>query len=155
MLCRKCTMSTTKSPGAGIVYMTPQPRQFRQIASRMGNMRDNLSPGFMETTKPDLLDQFAEKFRSTGIDIGSEEFSELKVLEEFLGSHVLANRTCDVQCMMLWSEWVRTVRHQTPGYPKLILEKVFREVITDNYGIKVANYNGFRGPVYSGIKFVP
>ncbi|MFA4848730.1 MAG: hypothetical protein WC626_03305 [Methanoregula sp.] len=135
--------------------MNPQPRQFRQIASKKGNVRDYHSPVFMETTSPDLLDQFAEKFRSTGIDIGIEEFSELKVLEEFLGRHVLANRICDVQCMMLWSEWVRTVRSQTPGYPKLILEKVFREVITENYGIKVANYNGFRGPVYPGIKFVP
>jgi hypothetical protein len=148
-------MSTTKSPGAGIAYMTPQPRQFRQIANKKGNVRDYLSQVFMKTTSPDLPDQFAEKFRSTGIDIGIEEVSELKVLEEFLGRHVMANRICDVQCMMLWSEWVRTFRCQTTGYPKLILEKEFRKVIMDNYGIKVANYNGFRGPVYPGIKFVP
>ena len=101
-----------------------------------------------------MLNQFSEKFRLTGIDTSIENEQELKVLEQFLNSHVQANRICDVQCMMLWSEWVRAFQRHTSKYPTQILEKEFRNVITDNYGIKVANYSA-RGAVFSGIKFVP
>ena len=148
------TTFTTKSPGAGIAFRTPLPKQFRQIASRSIKAGDHLTQVSNDQANSGMLNQFGDKFRSTGIDASLENEQEIKVLEQFLEGHVQANKICDVQCMMLWSEWVRTFQRHTSKYPTQILEKEFRNVITDNYGIKVANYSA-RGAVFSGIKFVP
>jgi hypothetical protein len=53
-----------------------------------------------------------------------------------------------------WNEWVRTFRHRIHGFPKLVLEKELRSVITDKFSVAIAE-NGFRGVVYCGIRFVP
>jgi hypothetical protein len=148
-------MSTTKSSGTGIAYMTPLPKQFRQIANKKGKAPNDLAPIVMETAGPSILDQFEEKFRLDGIAAGLDGSQEFRVFEDFLGRHVQANRICDVQCMLLWNEWVRTYRRQTPGYPKRILEKEFREIITENYDVKIAHHDIRRGAVYHGIKFIP
>lgn len=145
-------MSTTKS--SVTLFRTPQPELFPRNASRQSGAGDYLSTVFMDKVSPGMLKRFGEQVRLTGINPGPEDLHELDILDQFLGRHVQENRICDVQCMLLWSEWVRTFRRQTPGYPKLILEKEFRAVIMDNFGVEIANDNP-RGAVYSGIKFVP
>jgi len=92
--------------------------------------------------------------RFAGVDISPGELDELRAFDEFLARHVQANGICDVQCMLLWNEWVRTFRRNTHGFPKLILEKEFRSVIMDRFGVGISN-EGFRGNVYPGIQYVP
>jgi hypothetical protein len=115
---------------------------------------DRTSSAFMDTANLEMLNRFGEQFRLSGIDISPEEFDELRVFDEFLARHVQPNRICDVQCMLLWNEWVLTFRRHIRGFPNLILEKEFRGVITDKFGVEIAN-DGFRGAVYPGIRFVP
>jgi hypothetical protein len=154
MLGRRFVMNLAKSSGTGIVLETPQPKKIRKTPYGAAGTAGRFPPTFMEEADVEMLDQFAEKFRLTGIDFGPEDTHEIKVLEQFLGRHVQANKICDVQCMLLWSEWIRTFQRRTPGFPKLIREKEFRTIITDNFGIEIAN-TGSRGAVYPGIKFVP
>jgi hypothetical protein len=101
-----------------------------------------------------ILNQFIEQIPREGIDISAEEFNEILILDEFLSGHVMENRTCDVQCMLLWSEWVRTFRRNIPGFPNIIREKEFRSLITDMYDVGIGD-DGFRGDVYPGLRFVP
>jgi hypothetical protein len=108
----------------------------------------------MDKTNLEMLNRFGEQFQLTGMDIRQEEIHELRVFDEFLARHVQPNGIYDVQCMLLWSEWVRTFRSQIRGFPKLIREKEFRSVIMDKFGVAIAE-NGFRGAVYPGIRFVP
>jgi hypothetical protein len=120
--------------------------------SRTLRAGDCLSP--FTGTENAVLNQFGEQFRVTGIEISDDEISELRIFDEFLANHVQPNRICDVQCMLLWNEWVRTYRRQTHEFPKLVREKEFRSVITDKFGTGIAD-DGFRDPVYPGLKFVP
>jgi len=101
-----------------------------------------------------VLNQFGRQFRDAGTGIDQEELQELRVFDEFLAYHVQPNGICDVQCMLLWNEWVRAFLRQTRAFPKLILEEEFRSVITDKFGVDVADA-GFRGSIYNGIRFVP
>ncbi|MFZ1128903.1 hypothetical protein [Methanoregula sp.] len=63
-------------------------------------------------------------------------------------------RICSVQCMLLWSEWVRAFRRRISGFPKLIGKEEFHNAIADRFGAEMA-YDGYRGAVYTGIRFVP
>jgi len=154
MMGRRFTLTTTKSSGNALIFRTPQQNQIRGIPDGAGSAGGSLQPTFMEEADLEMLNQFGEKFRLTGINAGPDDSHEIKVLEQFLGRHVQKNQICDVQCMLLWNEWVRTFQRRTPGFPKLIREKEFRNVITENFNIKVVR-NGSRGVVYPGIKFVP
>jgi len=157
MLCRIFIMTTTTSSGASRSHGShgsPQQKQFFRIQDVTGSKGSSLHPTFMEEADLEMLNRFGEKFRLTGIDFGPEDSHEIKVLEQFLGRHVQQNRICEVQCMLLWNEWIRSYQRRTPGFPKLIREKEFRNVITDNFGIKVANTSS-RGSIYPGIKFIP
>jgi hypothetical protein len=147
-------MTTTKRSGSGIVLRTQQQEQVPKTPGGAGSRRTSRSPTFMEEADREMLNQSGEKFRLTGIDFGPEDTHEIKVLEQFLGRHVQMNQICDVQCMLLWNEWVRTFQRRTPGFPKVIREKEFRNVILDNFGIKIANTSS-RGAIYPGLKFVP
>ncbi|MCK9593424.1 MAG: hypothetical protein M0Q91_15570 [Methanoregula sp.] len=108
----------------------------------------------MNTANSGMLDRFNGRYRSGSVDISAEDSSELGVFYEFLSHHVQPSRTCDVQCMRLWSEWVRTFQRRTNGFPEQVLEKEFRSAITDLFGVAVAE-DGFRGTVYPGLRFVP
>jgi hypothetical protein len=152
MLGRKFTMTLTTHSGTGIV-LSPQ-QQIRKTPSSAMSAGASLQPTFMEEADYEILHHFGEKFRLTGIDLDPEDSHEIKVLVQFLGRHVKRNQICDVQCMLLWNEWIRTIQRRTPGFPKLIREKEFRDVITKNFNIKIAT-DGFRGAVYPGIKFIP
>lgn len=115
------------------------------------NARDGLSPVFTDKTRtPD----YSEQFRLSGIDISPEEIHELGIFNEFLSHHVLQNKICNVQCILLWNEWVRTFLRQTHEFPMIILEKEFRTVVEEHFGAGIVNED-FRGAVYTGIKFVP
>jgi hypothetical protein len=108
----------------------------------------------MDKAARELFDRYGEKFRVTGIDIGPEEFQELKVFDEFLARHVKPNGFHDVQCMLLWSEWIRSFRRQSPGFPKLVHEKEFSGFVTDKFEVKIVN-DPLWGKVYPGIRFSP
>jgi hypothetical protein len=95
-----------------------------------------------------------DRFRMTGIDLSPDEVNELEVFEEFLERHVQPNRNRDVQCMLLWSEWVRTYRRHVPGFPDLIREREFQTVIMDRFSTEIAT-DGKRGFVYTGVQFLP
>lgn len=146
-------MSTTQSSETCISIMTPRQEHILPATSRTLIAGDGLSP-FSGPADAEVLNQFGEQFRVTGIEISDDEISELRIFDDYLARHVQPNRICDVQCMLLWNEWVRTYRRQTHEFPKLIREKEFRSVITDKFGTGIAD-DGFRGPVYQGIKFVP
>jgi hypothetical protein len=146
-------MSATQSTGTSIAFRTLRPQEFHQTASRPIH-EVYIPPVFTDKTNIDMLNRFGEQFQLTGIDISPEESRELRVFDKFLARHVQPNMICDVQCMLLWNEWIRTFQRRTPGFPKLIREKEFRDVITKNFNIKIAT-DGFRGAVYPGIKFIP
>jgi len=147
-------MSATQSQGTCIAFRTPRQKQIYQTVSRPVSAGSSLSPAVMDTTNLEMLNRFGEQFQVTGIGINPEEVHELRVLDEFLARHVQPNGIYDVQCMLLWSEWVRTFRSQIRGFPQLIRENEFRSVITEKFGLAIAE-NGFRGAVYPGIRFVP
>jgi hypothetical protein len=147
-------MTNTKSSGSSAAVRAAQPEQFYQTSPRPVSAGDYLNPPFLDTAALEVMDRFSEKFLPAGTDAGPEEYHELRVLEQFLGRHVKPAGIRDVQCMLLWSEWVRTFCRRTPGFPKLIREKEFREVITGTFDTDIA-HKGFRGNVYNGIKFVP
>lgn len=147
-------MSATQSQGSCIVFRTPSTQQTNETEIIPVSPGNSLFPVLMDKTNLEMLNRFGEQFQLTGMDINQEEIHELRVFDEFLARHVQPNGIYDVQCMLLWSEWVRTFRSQIHGFPKLIREKEFRSVITDKFGVAIAE-NGFRGAVYPGIRFVP
>jgi hypothetical protein len=130
------------------------PEQSRQIPGRTAGKGDHPFPEFIDRESLDTLSRFGEKFRLAGIDSDPSEFHELNVFNAFLEAHVKPNSTQSVQCMLLWSEWVRAFQRQASGFPKLIREKEFSTVIMDKFGVAIAN-NDARGKIYPGIKFVP
>ena len=147
-------MSSTKSTVTRIASGTSRLKQFPRNTGRSLNAGDFFSPASMNTANSGMPERFNERYRSGGFDITHEEFSELRVFYEFLAHHVQPSRTCDVQCMRLWSEWVRTFQRLTNGFPNQILEQEFRSAITDIFGVAIAE-DGFRGIVYPGLRFVP
>jgi hypothetical protein len=132
MLDWRFMMSTTNSSGPSAAFSTS--RQFHQL--------------------PGMPDQPGDVARLAGIDLSPDEFSELRAFDEFLVRHVQPNRIWDVQCRLLWNEWVRTFRRETHGFPNLILEKEFNDVVIDRFGVGIAN-DDFRGAVYPGLRYVP
>ncbi|MFY9801303.1 MAG: hypothetical protein WAK10_08655 [Methanoregula sp.] len=147
-------MSATQSAGTCIAFRTPRPEQIPRSKGRTLSAGDNISPEFTDKTNLEMLDRFGEQFRLNGIDVSQEEIYELRVFDQFLAHHVQPNGIYNVQCMLLWSEWVRAFRHQIEGFPKLIREKEFHCAITDKFGIGIVA-DGLRGKVFPGIRFVP
>jgi hypothetical protein len=147
-------MSTTKSSGTTISENLPDLVQFHQTAGSPWKAGDRIPAVLLDKASPWMQNRVDELFQNYGIDISLEELRELNLLENFLARHVQPNEIYDVQCMLLWSEWVRAFRNQSSGFPKLFLEKEFSSVITEKFGVVIAN-NSFRGTVYSGIRFVP
>lgn len=154
MLCRQFTMSSTKSTVTRIASSRTRPEQFPRTVARPLSAGELLSPAFMNTANSGMLERFNERYRSDGVDTSIEESSELGVFYEFLAHHVQLRRTADVQCMRLWSEWVRFFQRRTSGFPEQVLEQEFRSAITDIFGVAIAE-DGFQGTIYSGLRFVP
>ena len=98
--------------------------------------------------------ELEKNYTDLGIKVSPEELDELKTFEDFLSLHLRPNAICDVQCMLLWSEWVRFNRKERKKVPELILEKEFRNLIMNRYDLSIGE-DGFRGYIYPGIKYVP
>jgi hypothetical protein len=147
-------MSSTKSSGAGIAFSTSLPDRLAHAAAGPLNAGDCLSPVFGVQPDHGLQPGSAGPCPPSLDDLSPEDFREIDVFEEFLDDHVKENAICDVQCMLLWSEWVRTFRRKNSGFPRLIREKEFRSAVTDTFGVGIMT-DGGRGPVYAGLKFVP
>jgi hypothetical protein len=131
-------MATVQSPGTRAGYRTAQPRRLRQIteASTPKGSRLDAPAGFS-------LD-----------DLSPEEYLEIQICDEFLADHIRPDSIRDVQCMLLWSEWVRSYQRRTRTFPKRILEEEFRKSVTGRFGIGIA-CDDHRGAVYPGLRFVP
>jgi hypothetical protein len=108
----------------------------------------------MRETDPDLMSRFCEKFLPTDTEATMEESREFRAMEQFLVRHVKPAGIRDVQCMLLWNEWVRSFTRESFSFPRIFREKAFNEAVTDTFGIAIAR-NGSQGEVFRGIKFVP
>jgi len=106
---------------------------------------------FPPVTKGEELEK---TYSDSGLEVSPEELGELKTFQEFLTQHTKPSAIRDVQCMLLWAEWVRFYKRQTKRVPDLILEKEFRDLILGRFGCAVAE-DGVRGFVYPGIKYIP
>lgn len=130
-------MATAQSPGTGIAFGIAQPRRLRKIARTHA-----------------VLTRYAEQNRLLKTDIPHDNYRELMLLDEFLTNHIQQDGLCNVQCMLLWTEWVRIFLRHTHRFPVMILEDELRQAITNHLGIEIAD-DDTRGPVYPGIRFVP
>lgn len=80
---------------------------------------------------------------------------EDSAFEEFLARHVTGGKECAVQCMLLWTEWLR-FHMRTKGkrdFPEKIRLAEFNERIHQKFEPALA-FDESRGPLYVGIKFV-
>jgi len=134
--------------------MTIVPEQSRQIRGRPAGKGDHAVLEFIDQTGPDTLSRFGEEVQTAEMEGDPCEFHELRVFHSFLKDHVQLNSTRSVQCMLLWSEWVRDFRRRTSGFPNLVREKEFSMVIMDTFGVAIAD-NDSRGKIYPGITYVP
>ena len=100
-----------------------------------------------------MIRHLGELCELSEVDISPEEYRELSVFDDFLNLHVQPNRIYNVQCMMLWNEWVRTFMHRTHEFPRLVLEKECREAISSKFGIGITT-DSIRGAVFPGLRFV-
>jgi hypothetical protein len=83
-----------------------------------------------------------------------EELTELAAFQDFIARFVKTSAVYTVQCMLLWTEWVRFYKKKTREFPALILENNFRDLVTNWFNLTVSEDES-RGYVFPGIKFVP
>jgi hypothetical protein len=99
-------------------------------------------------------EELEKTYSDSGLEVSPEELGELKTFREFLVRHIKPSAIRDVQCMLLWAEWVRFYKRQTKKVPDLILEKEFRDLILNKFGCAIAE-DQVRGFVYPGVKYIP
>jgi len=77
------------------------------------------------------------------------------IVKKFVARHVKKGKECNVQCMMLWTEWIRFYMRENKrrAFPETYQMREFTELIHDKFGPSLT-YDNFRGPVFVGIKFV-
>ena len=100
------------------------------------------------------VEELEKTYSDSGLEVSPEELGELKTFREFLVRHIKPSTIRDVQCMLLWAEWVRFYKRQTKKVPDLILEKEFRDLILSQFGCAIAE-DQVRGFVYPGVKYIP
>ncbi len=130
-------MTSVQSTGTGNAGRTAEPKKFRQIAKSTA-----------------AITPFEDRAGIRGAAPASDELYELVLLDEFLTTHVRKDGLRDVQCMLLWSEWVRVYQRQTRMFPRVVLEQTFRENVMNRLGVVIA-HDEMRGAVYPGLRFVP
>ncbi|MFA5347621.1 MAG: hypothetical protein WC294_05755 [Methanoregula sp.] len=141
-----------KSSEVSKTFGINQPYAFpKHVLQKTTGTESVLYAGYRDTTKSGELEK---NYYDLGIEVNPGELVELKTFREFLSQHIKPNAICDVQCMLLWAEWVRFYKKQTRKIPDLILEKEFRDLIINQFDLSVAE-DGFRGFIYPGIKYVP
>jgi hypothetical protein len=77
---------------------------------------------------------------------------ELSTFEEFTRRHIQPDPDRSVQCMLLWTEWVRFYLKRSRSFPEKVLEKAFFTMVSDRFEAEIA-CDDCRGPVYLGIRF--
>jgi hypothetical protein len=148
-------ISAMKSAEVSTAFRSNQPFTFQwRSFPKPERAMSVMSADHSGMTDGGIQEQLAKKFLIQGIEVSSEELGELESFREFMSRHIKSTMICDVQCMLLWSEWVRFHKKRTRKIPDLILEKEFRDIIINKFEITVTE-DGFRGCVYPGIKFVP
>jgi hypothetical protein len=147
-------MLSTKAAETSTAYRSLRPGQFSPAAKIPGSTGNGLSPAYSFTADESSAGWFNDLLSAGETNLTPDEFNELKIFGEFLSKHVQLNRSCDVQCMLLWSEWVRMFRRQVSGFPDLVREREFRAMITGTFSVGIAT-DGKRGAVYPGLKFFP
>jgi hypothetical protein len=147
-------MTATKTAEMSPMFREARPVQYIRIPGIPSGGDDALSPAFADTPGSRISDQVARWFSMAGIDLSPEEYNELEIFGEFLERHVKPVGIRDVQCMLLWSEWVRMYRRNATGFPMIIREKEFRSAITGRFGAGIFT-DEWRGPVFTGLCFVP
>ena len=90
-----------------------------------------------------------------GVRCMHKTVEESAACRTFLEGHVKEDKTSDVQCMLLWTEWIRFSmkargEHKFPNHIRI---KEFNELVHEIYSPALA-YDDFRGPLYVGIRFV-
>jgi hypothetical protein len=146
------SISAMKSSEVSKTFGINQPYAFpKHILRKTPDTKLVLYAGYPDTTNGEEL---KKNYYDLGIEVNPRELVELKTFQEFLSQHVKPNAICDVQCMLLWAEWVRFYMKQTRKVPDLILEKEFRDLIINQFDLSVTE-DGFRGFIYPGIKYVP
>jgi hypothetical protein len=108
---------------------------------------------YMDKTNRTEPWQSIEKSHETCIDFSPAELNEFQKFNSFISSHVQTNNMCDIPCMLLWAEWVRFCLKETRLFPRLILEKEFRDLVVNQLGFTVLEDEA-RGQVYPGVRFV-
>ncbi len=142
-------MSAMKSAEVSKTFGINQPYEFpHRVLQKPSQTGISL---FEDTSQASELEK---NYTDLGIEISPEELDELKTFEDFLSLHLKASAICDVQCMLLWTEWVRFYRREKKKVPELILEKEFRNLIVNRFDLSIGE-DGFRGYIYPGIKYVP
>ena len=146
------SISAMKSSEVSKTFGINQPYAFpKHVLQKTSDTKIVLYAGYPDTTKGEEPEK---NYYDLGIEVNPEELIELKTFQEFLSQHVKPNAICDVQCMLLWAEWIRFYKKQTRKVPDLILEKEFRDLIINLFDLSVTE-DGFRGFIYPGIKYVP
>jgi len=105
-----------------------------------------------EINRP-VPEQAIEKSDGICIDVSPAELIEFRNFHTFISSHVQPTNMCDTPCMLLWAEWVRFCLKETRTFPRLILEKEFRDLVVNQLGFTVLEDEA-RGKVYPGVRFV-
>ena len=146
-------MTTTKNSGTSTSNRTKKPDPVLRSPARPVRAGDSLA-AMMMGAHPDMMSRFCEKFLPADTEATPEESREFRAMEQFLGRHVKPAGIRDVQCMLLWNEWVRTFTRESFGFPRIFREKAFNEAVTDTFGIAITR-NGSQGDVFRGIKFIP
>jgi hypothetical protein len=92
---------------------------------------------------------------NTSCAVKTEFVEETKAAELFLARHVQNDKTCDVQCVLLWTEWVRYHMREKKKrvFPENVRLTEFNEMVHAKFSPALA-YDEARGPVYVGIRFV-
>jgi len=79
---------------------------------------------------------------------------ELDLLHNFIQRHLRPLANADVQCMLLWTEWVRFCVRKTRKFPRLILEQEFNYLVTGLFSTRIA-LDEHRGRIYPGLRYSP
>ena len=147
-------ISLTKSMEAGNAFRTKQSLGFPGSPGQKNTTGVN---GFFTGSNNVLShreeDTLAGLVDGQTDDVSLDEIKELTAFQEFLADHVRHNAICDVQCMLMWAEWVRFHKKQTREFPKLLLEKQFKNLLVNLFDLTILE-DGSRGHIYSGIQFV-
>jgi len=105
-----------------------------------------------EATRP-VPEQATIKSHEPGTDASRAELDEFRNFHTFISSHIQPTNMCDTPCMLLWAEWVRFYLKEMHTFPRVILEKEFRDLVVNQLGFTVLEDEA-RGQVYPGVRFV-